>query len=387
MEGMEDSLEIQAPQPAPSRWGADPCSSPGRGADLWWYSKDYQSAYKAVVPDKWESLWAADGAWDDPQGPATMALRAILYRVYKNDAKAIESLTRALQDGTIPERPMDLWKEAWARNGFIRSLAYSDHGTIENALFEAVLDRWPWAVEWMQAAPGQQSLPQILVRKGKYGQADRLMDSVPFEHYFPHYETREGFYDVCRLWRDRDHWFKQDPSWLMRVAKWAPQILSPHPATGLGPLEQACRDHLPELVGKLLDAGLIPDPEKSFGLNLTHWAVVGLSEFSWDHKSGQWVDKSPEEIEKSALACGKMLAFLIDRGFSAHDPVVKMKPVKGRRRPPRLPKHPETAYTGLAGNWKGKELAAETVARVQSAVLAGSAPPPPAPSPRARTRL
>lgn len=383
--------------PLMKRWGEDPIQEFGHSqqADWWWAHPLHKKVRSATSPEEWESYLTQNPKWneelrnknDKDPSEALIVLRALQYRINGGSEVHTKSFTQALLDGVLPEQPLDLWKEGWMRAKFAEQLVQSPPGSAIYELAGVAIDKWPWLFAWSAQSAQDYRHPVVrAVRAGNTELAEQLLLKLPAQEWMNVPGGKEDYYSFRGLWRDRKFWFQQDPAWVEKLVSIAPVFGEPHPATGLGPLEQAARDNLPELLRALLKNGWRPNPEKSFGLTLSHWAINGLSEEKWNSRSGKSEPKTPEEIEDSAQRCGQTLAVLAEFGFGLHDPVIKVEKVAGQRRP-RLPKPKATATTMLEEMCAKERLKPSTLAILQQSNML-AATPPPASVPRAtRSRL
>lgn len=380
---MNTQLPDQLPHMFIQKWGEDPIKREDHmdASPFWWNHPVHKAVRKSTQPQDWEQYWSKDANWSEKKdtfSDALMALRAVVYMAAQGSSEHVQSLTRCLNEGVIPEFPLDLWKERWMREKCVETLAQNKFNEDLRALSVAMVKRWPWAFAWAsEDAVGGVSYRHPVaraVRAGNHELATKMMEIVPPEDWVDWAGTgRETYYGMRGIWRDQTHWFKHDISWVNTLVKIDPRVASPHFATGLGPLEQAARDNLPDLLRQFLVQGWKPDPERSFGLTLSHWAVNGLSEEKWNSTSKQKDPKTPEEIEDNAARCGQTLAVLAEFGYGMHDPVIKAPKVEGIRRP-RLPKPNVTAAQMLLDMEAKEMLKPETLAMLEQANMLATSP-------------
>lgn len=380
---MDNELLDQTPHVFTQKWGPDPLKSDERGdsSSFWWNMPIHKAVRKSTNPEDWEQYWSKDADWSeskDTLSDALIALRAVVFMASQGSSEHIQSLTRCLDEGVIPDRPLDLWKESWMREKYVDALTQNKYSEDSRRLSLAIVERWPWVFAWTsESAIGELGYRHPVaraVRAGNHELAAKIMEIIPPHDWIDWQgRGRETYYAMRGIWRDQTHWFNNDISWINALVKIDPRVSKPHFATGLGPLEQAARDNLPELLRQFLAQGWKPDPEVSFGLTLSHWAINGLSEEKWNSKSGQKDPKTPEEIEDNASRCGQTLAVLAEFGYSMHDPVIKAQKVEGVRRP-RLPKPKTTATQMLLDMQEKNMLKSETLAMLEQANMLATAP-------------
>jgi hypothetical protein len=390
---MEPTETTQQQPSWPNHWGEDPFTARGYSpkAERWWEDPVHKQVRMAKSASEWEHLWGTDAKWEDPKegySEALSALRAVQYKISQGSEEHIKSLTRALTTGVVPAAPLDLWKERWMREKFVEGLMAGREGTPLGGLASAVLTHWPWAIVWTgQSKQDYQHPLARAVRAGNEALASRLFNEIKPEDWLDWTgSSRDTYFNLRGIWRDRHHWFAQDSSWIKQVVEHDPRLLAPHPMTGLGPLEQAARDNLPEMLRQLLEHGWTPEPEKSFGLTLSHWAINGLSEEKWNSRSATKEPKTAAEIEDSAERCGQTLSVLQEFGYGMHDPVIKATKIDGVRRPV-LPKPKTTAAEMLVVMREKEKLRPETLAMLEQANLLASTPKSAPPVAGRRARL
>lgn len=356
----------------PSPWGADPTRSwsySDASPDLY-HHKEAIKARKAKEVDQVVDVWRRASSWErtsdhENNGPIAV-LESALYLATKEKSQYIEALLVGFDEGLFPSEPIDAWKERWMREGFVRFLCEAPPDSPQGRLANLVLDRWPWAFAWA----GQENVNfrhplATSVRRGNYAFAEKMMDAIPASAWL----DWDVYYDTVGIWKDRQFWAEQDPSWVLKLCEYDPRLKAIDPKTGYGVLETAARDHRPEMVARLLENGLSPDPLQSFGLTLSHWALHKSIEQSWDRDRRQYVEKPAHRVEADALRCGRTLGILANLGFPMDAPALKAPKVPGVRRPAKLPKPPETASGYLERLRVEGKLKDDTVAAIQRGYL------------------
>ena len=391
-----DQNEPTSPQiDWPNHWGLDPFKDrnydSSSKAGHWWNQPTHKKVRMGKDASEWEALWGPDAQWVEPKegySEALNALRGVQYKISQDSEEHVRSLTRALSTGLVPPTAPDMWKDLWMRDQFADKLVQSRPDTPMRELADAAISHWPWLFAWTGQANQNYKHPVArAVRAGNKDMAIRLLTEINPEDYIDWPGANKDVYFGLRgIWRDSRHWFVQDSSWVKQIVELDPRMLTPHFATGLGPLEQAARDNLPELLRQLLAYGWKPDPEKSFGLTLSHWVINGLSEEKWNAKSQSKEPKTPEEIEDSAERCGQTLSVLQEFGYGMHDPVLKVEKIPGIRRP-ILPKPKTTAAQMLVEMCEKQKLRPETLAMLEQANMLASTPKPAPSTAKPRSRL
>lgn len=369
----------------PQPWGKDPISSRSNAHGDPRLGKAFSAINKAKTAQEWEGHWSPGAAWEHGEeiSLALVALDSCLYGATRSVSKHLESLIEGFERGAFPKEPIPAWKERWMRDKFATFLCETKPESRERRLADLVLEQWPWVFGWAGQSSQNYFHPLVRsVRAGNYDFAERLMEKIPADHWL----DWTNAYNLRDVWQDA-RWRQGDVSWFNKACSYDPRILVINPSEGMGPLEMAVKRGAHEVVDKLLSQGVLPDPSQSFGLNLSHWAVHGLSHSKWNARRSEFEPKTNEEIERDAAACGRTLGVLARHGYAMDVPVVKMKPIPGIRRKSGLPKAPETAAQFLERKRTEEKLSDTTIAIVQQAYMNESAPVMTQPSSTSRPRL
>lgn len=322
----------------------------------WWHHPEH----KRVREDKGVTALEAALArqqWGE-DGDSTMALRSAVYkfgdRTPRKDYAPI--IAKAFSDPKFPLSARDLWGEQWMVGKFLYSAMGDDPGSKQ--LFSTIANHWPDLLVICGRSHGGEELFKHplrgLVKQHRIELAAELMDKIPASDWL---STGEDHYERRRLWRERDFWFNDDPTWILAVANHYPHLMSVDPKKGIGPIEQAAKDHLPRILKALIEHGLKADPEKNFGMELIHWACFGVSEKKWvGGGNGGHVSKSRDEIQTNIEGYRKTLETMVELGLDISLPVAKVV-TKGMRRAQNMPKPGMTATDYLNSQGFSQESA------------------------------
>ena len=362
----------------PETWGNDPTSAHYDASGIhresignaWWGKPLHRRIRAATEATEWETIWEQSADWSE-NSDAFLALRAVVTKSSMGSDLHTISLAKSLRENKIPDGMNDVWAEGWMRQKQIGNLCKSRPDTPARELFDAMLLRWPAVFVW--TGQQHQDFRHPLATAACSGQIDNalaMMKRIPPADWL----SWDGSYESRAIWRDKGHWFAQDAAWILSLIAYDPRVTMVDPKTGLGPIEQAARDHLPDIVSALIEKGVHPNPASSFGQKLMHWAVSGMSEQKWNHAAQAYFPKTPQEIEISAVACGRALGILSNIGFSMEDVVDDVPRIPGVRRRRGLPKVGVSATQMLRDRVEKGELKDTTIARIQQAFMISVTP-------------
>lgn len=309
------------------------------------------------------SQWAADG-------DGMMALRAAALRAGEGRADYALALAQALETGSLPIDVLDLWAEDWMLGKWVAGVVDHLRQPEHERLARALIEHWPWV--FVQAGRGAHGQNQwrhpllSLLKQERQDLAGTLIERIAPGDWM---SAGEDYYQTRRWWRESRYWLKDDPTWVLRVAQAWPGLLTINADTGMGPLEQAARDHTPRVLEALHGLGLRSDPTRSFGLSLPHWAAFGVSEDRWDAQAGQAYPKTPEQLQKDIAAFGLLLRAMKELGIDV-DAKVESVDTRGLKRARHMPKPKQDVRSYL----QSRKFAPTTHALIDLAIMEAMTP-------------
>ncbi len=306
----------------------------------------------------------------DPTSDSMMACRAAAYCIGNSDPQYIQIFSQLLKTKQLTPSNIDLWAEdwmvkKWLSNIILESKNDSQSSELYGELFETILEHTPsLLVHVGRSIPESENWKHPLISIVNLGDLDlleKVLKKIPITDWF---SLNGKQFEKRKIWRDKTYWHQDNPELALLVLSHAPRSTDIDFATGVGLLEQAARDHKPNILKALHEAGLAPNPRISFGLNLQHWAAYSIAEVKFDSTTRQDKPMSEEEIDAKIVSFAQTLKALKELGYDPDEKVCGVD-LQGRRRTRYMP----TSGLSVHTYFKRRKFSERTIAKIEEELM------------------